>query len=329
MSKPVIVNEFLDLVRHGRVDNTYKMVWAKAILDLAIEDPNRTTILLDDISEKVISYYWNLHIFFDPEGRTLQQGSNSSKPPAVLQYVLGLISDYKLAHIAYKPCFYEKLSKSDRKQLSVQPELISSMLRKDVRHRFLNLNDNTFNIYNFEKDDDNLIFSSGFCEQLCDYQDVLHESILFRWTQILEDFNRSTPRIAAKVKIKQGLGRKGGSLKKFHSWLLLENPNKTCSVCDTPISNDKDLSVDHVIPWSFLYSDDIWNLSFIHKTCNSHKSNTPPSQKAVKAQEERNNRLYHLISLNHEELMNNKIFKELDFAINENLLRKMWAIYRV
>lgn len=87
--------------------------------------------------------------------------------------------------------------------------------------------------------------------------------------------------------------------------------------------------MDHVIPWSLLYSDDIWNLTFVHKSCNSQKSNAPPTQKAIKAQEERNNRLHNLITINHDNFMSNKVFKELDFAINENLLSKMWTIYRV
>ena len=146
--------------------------------------------------------------------------------------------------------------------------------------------------------------------------------------QILEDFNRTTPRIAAKVGIKQGIQRKSSSLKKFHSWLLLENPNRTCALCSKPIMSDKEVSVDHVIPWSFLYSDDIWNLSFVHKGCNSQKSNTPPKQKAIKEQEQRNLRLHTVIVEQHKEKMRNKVFKELDFSLGEDLLRKMWTIYR-
>ena len=39
-----------------------------------------------------------------------------------------------------------------------------------------------------------------------------------------------------------------------------------------------DISVDHVIPWSFMYSDDIWNLVLTSKSNNSSKSNHIPSK---------------------------------------------------
>lgn len=39
-----------------------------------------------------------------------------------------------------------------------------------------------------------------------------------------------------------------------------------------------DISVDHVIPWSFMYSDDIWNLILTSKSYNFSKSNHIPSK---------------------------------------------------
>lgn len=83
MAIPADIQELLQLIRHGRVDNSYKMVWAKAIVELSCENPNRTEIPLGDIATKVAGYYWNIHIFFDPEGKTLRQGSNSAKPPVI------------------------------------------------------------------------------------------------------------------------------------------------------------------------------------------------------------------------------------------------------
>lgn len=328
MAAPVTIQEFLRLVRHGRIDNSYKMVWAKAIVDLATEDPNRTSIPLDAIAERVISYYWNLHIFFDPEGRTLRQGSNSSKPPEILQCVLGWIQDYKRIKTEYKPVFYERMTQADRSKLAISSSIVALLLKKDVRHRFLNLNGKSLALYDYKLDDDNLIVATDLCKQLSEYQDILHEAILFRWTQILEGFNRTTPRIAAKVRIMQDIKRRNSSLKKFNEWLLIENPMQTCALCGHKIKAAKDISVDHVIPWSFLYSDDIWNLSFTHNTCNSQKLNTPPSKSLIDEQQKRNQHLHSLITKNHQHKVGHKIFKELDFALEENLLTKMWVIYK-
>ena len=43
-----------------------------------------------------------------------------------------------------------------------------------------------------------------------------------------------------------------------------ENPNKICFVTNRPISPNN-LSIHHVIPWSYMYSDDLWNLVYVDK----------------------------------------------------------------
>ncbi|RKZ99734.1 MAG: hypothetical protein DRQ47_10570 [Gammaproteobacteria bacterium] len=328
MAPPEIIEQLLTVIRHGRIDNSYKMVWAKAIVDLSDEDPDRKAIPLSEIADKVIGYYWNLHIFFDPDGRTLRQSSNSSKPPKILQHVLGYIASYKsLKGEKFKPCFYEQLEEGDKKKIAIQPAVIASILKENVRHRFLKYSGAEYAFYDYRSDVNQLIFEVSACEQLAQYQGVLRDSIHYRWTQILEDFNKATPRIAAKVAIRRSGPRTEGSLKKYHEWLKIENPNLICSYCEKPIEKD-DLSVDHLIPYSFLFSNDIWNLSFTHSHCNSSKNNTPPTKHAIDMQDKRNQNLYNLVSSKYPELFDKKVFKELSFALQENLLRKMSQIYQ-
>lgn len=52
-----------------------------------------------------------------------------------------------------------------------------------------------------------------------------------------------------------------------------------------------DISVDHVIPWSFMYSDDIWNLVLTFKSHNSSKSNHIPSKEVFEQLNQRNKAL--------------------------------------
>jgi len=325
MLQPIVINELLNLIRYGRTDNSYKMIWARAIVDLASDDPERESMSLIEIAEKVFSYYWNIHIFFDPDGRTLKQGNNSLKPPVLLQLVIQSIQTYKkTVRSAYKPIFYEKVDDSWKSQYGVDINAIVAVLNKDVRHRFLNSSHKQCTIYDYQNNNEKLIFEDSVCKQISDYKDILHEAILFRWTQILEDINRTTPRIASKLKIKQEELRKRKSLKRFIPILELENPEKNCSICKKQI-NQSDLSVDHLIPWSFLYSDDIWNLSLTHKSCNSSKNNIPPKEADITAQHQRNLRLYKVMSNNSFQA---KVFKDLQYANSENLLRKMFQIYR-
>ncbi len=83
---------FKQIIRESTVDNTYKMAWAKALVEIASEitvDTDEVIIPLEDIAKKYIKYYWNQTIFFD-----LKQGSNPLKPPIILSRVKDLISIY-------------------------------------------------------------------------------------------------------------------------------------------------------------------------------------------------------------------------------------------
>ena len=42
------------------------------------------------------------------------------------------------------------------------------------------------------------------------------------------------------------------------------------------------ISIDHVIPWSYMYSDDIWNLVLTSKSNNSKKSNAIPNKGMIR-----------------------------------------------
>ena len=111
------IQDFLRIIREFRFDNTYKLVWGKAIVSLCSEGRSGY-IKLSEIAEKIIPHYWNLHIHFDPEGKTLRQGSNPTKPPEILQVVIAEIAEYKkLKGSQYKPVFYERLAEVDINRL--------------------------------------------------------------------------------------------------------------------------------------------------------------------------------------------------------------------
>ena len=92
--------------------------------------------------------------------------------------------------------------------------------------------------------------------------------ISFRLAQVRE-FN-DAPRIAKKVK-----GTEKEKLGDNHlvnlKYLDLENPDGflfTGQKLDA-----KNTSIDHIIPWSYLFSDDLWNLVYVNRSYNSSKSN--------------------------------------------------------
>ncbi|WP_212751472.1 HNH endonuclease signature motif containing protein [Pseudoalteromonas sp. S2721] len=303
------LNQFLLVIQNSSVDNTYKMAWARAIVELSI---NRTEprIYLEEIAKVMLRNYWNQTIFFD-----LVQGSNPSKPPEFIKKVKYLINSFYVIQGTQIPKRFELVEHL----LDINYKKLVSILKRDVSWRFLNLGNEKAELYFYEQGADFILLEN--IQVLAQNSSLLFDSINFRWTQILEQFNTS-PRVAKKVKsmdLGESIRRK--SLRPFWPYLDVTNSKRICFICRNPIHEDQ-LSIDHVIPWSFMYSDDLWNLVYAHKGCNSQKLNVIPSQLDIERLNSRNEKL--LKQLKQTELANKKHTHELELAINQNYVEKFW-----
>jgi hypothetical protein len=305
------LKNFLDVIRHCSVDNTYKMAWARSLVELSLEKPKTDKIYLSDIADKFFKYYWNQTIYFD-----LIQGSNLSKPPEIVSLVKNEISNYYHINNKKQPIHFERVKNN---QIFIDRTSIIRLLKQDVSWRFLKLRAKDIPLYNYKKGNDFLVLKE--VEILEEYSDILFEAINFRWTQILENYN-SSPRIAKKVKILDFDNLKRNSLTSFRKYIDLVNPNNICFICEENIINET-ASIDHVIPWSFIFHDDLWNLVYTHQSCNSSKSNSIPTKSEIKKLEERNKLLAKFLNLS--EYQNNKIAKDLNLSIEQNYLNKFWV----
>jgi len=305
-------------------DNTYKMAWAKALVELSLfydnnDSNNDIGIEFQEIAKLCLKYYWNQTIYFD-----LVQGSNLIKIPEILRYTKHLIDQYFSSVGSQLPERFEKID-FDKIGLSNQFEntisKITSTLKKDVCYRFLRLNGQEELLYNLDIKNGKVFFNSNQVRVLTEYSELLFEIINYRWTQILESFNHS-PKISMKVRvISEGTIRRN-NLSPFKEYLDLENADgkRYCFYCNQEISKDEE-SIDHVIPWSFMFSDDIWNLVYCHRSENSSKSNLIPNEKIIEKLETRNSILEKRID---EYLKKGKKVDELKLAIEKDYVRKFW-----
>ena len=304
------ISDFLRLIRNCSVDNTYKMAWAKALVEISCSKEKTERIELANIAEKVFKYYWNQTIYFD-----LIQGSNISKPPEFVTVVKKQIEKFYSSNGNKQPKHFERVES----ELELDKNNLVRIIKQDVSWRFLNLKSETVPIYQYKKGEDFLILSNQ--NVIEEYSDILFESINFRWTQILENFN-SSPRIAKKVRVLDLQEIKRNSLTKYRQFLNISNPSHRCFICGENIIGETP-SIDHVIPWSFLFSDDIWNLVYTHQTCNSQKSNIIPTETEIEKLEKRNRILYGLLIAD-SNLSSKKPTKELEIAIEKDYLKKFW-----
>lgn len=85
------------------------------------------------------------------------------------------------------------------------------------------------------------------------------------------------------------------------------------------------MSLDHVIPWSFMYSDDLWNLVYCHKSENSSKQATLVDEETIMKVEERNRLLLQLLE---QEGIDDKNVQELKLSLEKSWLKQFWMSYR-
>lgn len=95
--------------------------------------------------------------------------------------------------------------------------------------------------------------------------------------------------------------------------MIFEDGKRKCFYCGENIA-DSEISVDHVIPWSYMFSDDLWNLVYCHKGENSEKSNPLPSEEDITRLEVRNKLLLDRMQ------NNNKDYDQLQIAVEKKVL---------
>ena len=298
------LKKLIEAIKNCKVTSTYKMAWLRSITEYLILNPNQRTINLESLSELIFKYYWNQTIFFQ-----LKQSNDPNAEPELLQIVRKEINRFQTITQNFKPSKYLRV----QDQLQVNKSEIIKVLKKDVIKRF----NNDINLYEFDYSNNTISIHNP--NLLITNADIIFELVNYRWTSILEDFNFA-PRIAHKVQGAETENIRRGNLKKFHRYIEIENPNKLCFITNTPI-NSNNLSVHHVIPWSYMYSDDLWNLVYVDKNENSRISNSIPDQNIINKLKERNNNL----KSNMEDLnIKNKVFNELKYAIDRDLVTSYW-----
>ena len=305
-----ILTDWLDVIKNGDVTNTYKMAWASAIVECCVDDDPTEVVHFDRLAKKIFKYYWNQTIYFD-----LQQGSNPNKPPLLISYTKEKINQYR-SEYGVQPEDFDKVDGKGRVQIDLGR--ITRVLKKDVCYRFCKAGRTEYPLYVLDKGNSTIQVNSPSVVK--EYADFLFEVINYRWVQIVENWD-SSPRVAKKIRGTDQGNIKRKSLKQFH--IYLELTDDRCFLSGEEFASDpSDRSVDHVIPWSYFYSDDLWNLVFVKKGFNSSKSNSIVSETVIERLERRNERLLAIMTENG--MSGGKQYSELKLAIEHNLLRKSW-----
>ena len=303
------ISDLIEVIADGAMDNTYKMAWARALVELCVCEPEKHLFHLDEFAGLIFKYYWNQSIFFN-----LQQGPSAHRKPTIQSLVLNEIHKYQKLQ-GHQPKTFIRVADS----IQVPTQRISTILTQNVSERFLRLSGKRM-IDTYELD---LIQRTVWVKNpglIRDHASLLFPQINYRWAQKLEDFDGS-PRIAAKVRgVDQENAPKRGVLKKFKDFLDVENPSRTCFYSARSIAA-RDLAIDHEIPWSYLFADNLWNLVYVDRRENSAKGNRMPDETTIAKLESRNKQLLQALK---QQNNRSKHFAELEIAIERDYLRRFW-----
>ncbi len=268
----------------------------------------------------MIKYYWNQIFFFN-----LKQSPYIDKEPVVCQETKKLISVYKKIADSNIPKWFDvgknELNKEKSEEYLKTVKKVVKTLHENVAWRFKNIDGKEIDIYKIDKKQNLVKLGYSAAIELKEYSIVLSKLLNYKWAQLLEKFNYS-PKIILKVNgISQSkLNRE--NLTKYKNQLLKEfKDGKIIDFYTGEELTTDNISIDHVIPWSFMYSDDIWNLVVTSKSYNSKKSNSIPSKEIIDKLKERNERLLTIVD--------DKFKKDIELSLRANYLEKFYRDCRL
>ncbi|HAM62179.1 MAG: hypothetical protein A2Y20_05135 [Firmicutes bacterium GWF2_51_9] len=315
------IKHWLRIVEGMQNDNTYKLAWGRSIVEICSYRENNGDVIeisFVDIAEYVLKYYWNQTFFFH-----LAQGPKNHSPK-IQKITEELIEHYRNIEQSALPDWFEKarpILNSDPAFYHKELRKIARTLKQDVCWRFPIVDGDSLPVYELDLDGMTIRLTSTQVNSIKEYNFILSQLLNYRWAQLLEKFNQS-PRIVSKVKGMSEESIRRNNLTRFKDALLKEYPNGQVRDFYTgDLLDPNDYTLDHVIPWSFMYSDDIWNLVITSKRNNSSKSNSVPSEEVIEKLKQRNRVLA--------ESLNGSFKEELEEANESNLVGKYYFSLRM
>ena len=319
---PEYINNWFYIIESMKNENTYKLAWGRALVECVYSGnyfekaDGNIMVTTESVAKCMLKYYWNQIFFFN-----LKQSPTrvDDRQPLIVRFTNELISEYKSATQSNIPVWF------DRAECDIGDSKINRIIKKictvlpnDVSWRFKEINNEEIPLYRYDykKRSNEVLFTKEAIELIKEYAIVISKLLNYKWSQLLEKFNYA-PKIASKVSSISDAKLKRESLTKFKNELMKQFKDGVAIdfYSGEPLAMD-DISVDHVIPWSFMYSDDIWNLVLTSKSHNSSKSNSIPSEDVINRLKERNEIIV--------DLLDSKFSVEMKDAIVNNYIDKYY-----
>jgi len=283
---PGMDDTFMAILRRGGKANTYKFALARAILDHCREnaraDPGALEIPYRYLASRFLRYYWHQECKF-----RIKQDFKTKSDPKVIYAIREVFSDNT-------PGDFAKLDRTDveKAEAKILRTVFGHAKSKtslvvprfqNVRHRSGAVRTDMF--YGYDDDEQKIWLKPEAFSFFKDNYNVLSSAVLAEWAKFLERIN-SVPMLVAKLE-RYDAGR--GNLATYRRLYL--DHTRHCFYCQGRLEKGR-IDVDHLIPWSYMFEDDPWNLVLSCRDCNCKKSDSLPQEEFLEGLVSRNRRCY-------------------------------------
>lgn len=313
------IRNFYDIIQKVDNDNTYKPAWAQAILECVVNDEyevqgDEYIIYHYDSVQKLMKYYWNQMGFFG-----LSQGPSSVLETRIEEIKQEFQENTKITY----PVWYDKVEsflKRNPVRFERQVKKFITLVNKGVAAKFEKIDTkHRVDVYELDTKFKCIKFTEKQINEIKEHASVLENVIDYKWAQLLEDNNKA-PYIIKKVRGSKEYRFKRQNLLKYRNILLeyshLEGAKDFYTGELVEIS---DISLEHVIPFDFVYTCDIWNLIIVSKKTAKSRRGKVPSTQEIEKLNKRNKELYEAIKNTHL-----KVRYDLEKALGNHLLNRYY-----
>ncbi|MDV2581371.1 HNH endonuclease domain-containing protein [Alkalibacillus haloalkaliphilus] len=242
--------------------STYKYALIKSLIENLYQVNDNVELGYDQLAYAFAKIYWNLIVHHD-----LTKQNRGPKNARVVTEMKKFQSEHGIP----KDFSFDKINhklqlKLVSKVKSVMKENVFGALWGDTKGLF----------YEFDHKREYFRFQPAVREFMMKYQRLLVNLTNYHMAKMVEELNEypSTQYLLEKV---ESIAKRG-TLKPFER-ILLSYFEAECFYCGKDLTkSNRSSHVDHFIPWSFVQSDQIWNLVLACGACNSSKSDKLPER---------------------------------------------------
>lgn len=254
--------------------STYKYALIKSIIENLYQVNDNFELNYDQLAYSFTKIYWNLIVHHD---LVKQNRGKNAKVVTVIketQSTYAIPSEFSFDKV--DPQIQVKLVSKVKR---VMKENVYGALYGDTRGSF----------YAFDHNGEHFRLNPIVHSFMLNYQRLIVQLTNHHMARMIEELNE-VPSINYLLSKVESIAKRS-TLRPFEK-ILLNYFEASCFYCGKELTGrNRETHVDHFIPWSFVQSDNIWNLVLACNRCNSSKSDKLPEKTYLDQIIERNDSL--------------------------------------